>query len=205
MVSQKREELLSEKERERLKTRDALDPRTRAANDIRVKRKLGAWMKGIDDVLLILEHLPKDTILKIAKDDVAIMRLVTASIEMMRMMGYRPIVGNVGQPESWSAIKKTSGGDPKVPVTDVDIVRSANLTLFSLTLETLLGSESNPVSAAIGYNISKNGPAIIRFLREHPDIADDYQKALNRIREAGSTMIATEEEKHIPHQPKRSA
>ena len=195
MVSQKREELLSEKERERLKTRDALDPRTRAANDIRVKRKLGAWMKGIDDVLLILEHLPKDTILKIAKDDVAIMRLATASIEMMRMMGYRPIVGNVGQPESWAAIKKTSGGDSKVPVTNIDIVRSANLTLFSHMLETMLGSENNPVSAVVGYDISKDNPAISGFLKEHSDIADGYQKALNRIREAGSTMVATEKEK----------
>ena len=191
MVSQKREELLSGKEKDRLKARASLDPRTRAANDIRVKRKLAAWINGVDDVLLILEHLPNDTIRKVANDDVAVMRLATASVEMMRLMGYRPIVGDLGRPENWLAIyKRESGveGDIKVPVTDVDIVRSANLTHFSLMLETMLGSENNPVSAAVGYDISKNNPAIIGFLKEHPDIADGYQKALDRIEEAGSTM-----------------
>ena len=202
MVSQKREELLSEKEKERLKIRESLDPRTRAANDIRVKRKLAAWIKGIDDVLLILEHLPNDTIRKVADDDVAVMRLATASVEMMRLMGYRPIQGDVGHPESWLAIsKRQSGLDvDKVPATDVDIIRSANLTLFSHMLETMLGSENNPVSAAVGYDISKDNPAFVGFLKEHPDIIAGYQKALDRMREAGSTAVAASKQKEDPPQ-----
>jgi hypothetical protein len=190
MVSQKREELLSEKEKERLKARDSLDSRTRAANDIRVKRKLAAWINGVDDVLLILEHLPNDTIRKVANDDLAVMRLATTSVEMMRLMGYRPIVGDVGRPESWLAISKRQNvlDVDKIPANDVDITRSANLTLFSHMLETMLGSENNPVSAAIGYDISKDNPALVGFLKEHPDIMASYQKALDRIREAGSTF-----------------
>lgn len=200
MAGQKRENLLTENEKRKLKERDSLDSRDRAANDIRVKRKLAAWINGVDDVLLILEHLPNDTVRKVAGDDAAVMRLATASVEMMRLMGYRPIVGDVGSPGSWLAIsKRQSGLDvDRVPATDVDIIRSANLTLFSHMLETMLGSENNPVSSAIGYDISKDNPAFVGFLKEHPDIIAGYQKALDRIRDAGSAVVAASEQKEKP-------
>lgn len=69
MPSLKRDRLLSDLERERLEKRDELDQHTRATNDVRVKKKLDAWLKGIDDVLYIVGHLPEDQLRKVFTDD----------------------------------------------------------------------------------------------------------------------------------------
>lgn len=210
MVSQKRDKLLSDLEKDRLKNRNSLESRTRATNDIRVKRKLSAWLNGIDDVLLILEHLPKEDIQKVAYD-VAVIRLATAAIEMMRIMGYHPMVGDVGHPEGWQMITKNwdeirSGNIATGPATDTDIIRTADLTMLALMLESMLDMANNPVSAAINYKISKDNPAVVDALKRTPEILSAYQKALDRLSEAGKAVIKEREKsksnKSLQEEPK---
>jgi len=70
MGNQERERLLSELEFERLKNRSD-QPLTRATNDGRVRRKLSAWLKNMNDVFFILQKLPKDQLKEvIQKDDI---------------------------------------------------------------------------------------------------------------------------------------
>jgi hypothetical protein len=198
MVSQKRDKLLSELEKDRLLNKDSLDSRTRAANNIRVKRKLSAWLKGIDDVHLILAHLPKEDIQRVANDDTTVLRLLFEAIEIMRKIGYRPIIGDVGQPASWQVITKKGtmlDESVKVNATDADIVRSANLTLCVTMLETMVDSENSPVSYVVKYMVSKNNPGIVGFLEENPNIANEYQKALVRLGEASKTMLKEREQR----------
>jgi hypothetical protein len=70
MVNLERERLLSELEFDRLKKR-ADEPLTRATNDGRVRRKLSAWLKNMNDVFFILQKLPKDQLKEVVqKDDI---------------------------------------------------------------------------------------------------------------------------------------
>jgi len=193
MPSVKRSALLSDLEKERLEKRITLDAHVRSTNDMRIRRKLANWLSSVDDVLLILERLPKDDIQKVATDT-AVLRTATASVELMRLMGYRPIVGEVGQPEGWQAIAKRGvmlDDYILTPANDVDIIRSANLTLLTSTLETMLGYEKNPVAAAITYDILKGTPPMEGFLKDHPNLKKGYQRALARIREAGVTFASS--------------
>jgi len=196
MVSQKRDKLLSDLEKLRLKGRRTLDSRTRTTNDIRIKRKLSAWLKGIEDVLLILSHLEKKDIENIL-DDMTVLRLAISAVEMMRIMGYRPIIGDVGHPETWQAMarRETSPDiSANVPATDADIIRSSNLTMIATMLETMLESENNPVSAVIKYKVSRNNPAIVGFLKTNPIILSDYEKGLAWVAESGAAVIRAREQ-----------
>jgi len=70
MVNLERERLLSELEFDRLKKR-ADEPLTRATNDGRVRRKLSAWLKNMNDVFFILQKLPEDQLREVLqKDDI---------------------------------------------------------------------------------------------------------------------------------------
>jgi hypothetical protein len=61
MPGQNRDELLTKMERDRLINRENMkDKKTRAANDVRAKKKLEAWLKNVPDVVLILKYLPED-------------------------------------------------------------------------------------------------------------------------------------------------
>jgi hypothetical protein len=118
MPSQTREELLTEKERERLINRqDTTDKKTRAANDIRVRKKLAAWLKNIPDVLLILEKLPKDQTNAVLSDE-DIFTFFNLTEKAIHVRGFSLIEGRISWPK-WSGY---SG-----EVTDLDIWRSWHL------------------------------------------------------------------------------
>ena len=88
MVNLKRESLLSELEFERL-TKRANEPQTRATNDGRVRRKLSAWLKNMNDVFFILQKLPKDQLKEvIQKEDID--KLSSIIKEAMEIIDYYP-------------------------------------------------------------------------------------------------------------------
>jgi len=91
------------------------DKKARAANDIRVKKKLAAWLKNIPDVLLILDKLPEDQIREELsdKDVFDLFKLTDAS---MGILNFSPIDGRIWD-ERW--ISSQPGG-----ATDLDIWRS---------------------------------------------------------------------------------
>jgi hypothetical protein len=141
MASQKREELLSNKEKERLRARDSLDPRTRAANDSRAKRKLEAWFKNIIDVEEILEHLPDDQIRDVI-DDRDIYSLLYTAETLLKIQKFHPVGGAVGNPDRWSVIIDK---DAIMPAEDTDILRSKLLGELLDHLDRFVLVNENPV------------------------------------------------------------
>ena len=118
MRSQKREELLTETEKERLNTRNAMsDKKTRSANDARVRKKLLAWLKNIPDVLLILNKLPEDQIRDVFPDN-DIFKLFKLTEKAIHIKDFTQIDGRI-MDERWIGYN----GE----VTDLDIWRSGNL------------------------------------------------------------------------------
>jgi hypothetical protein len=83
-----RERLLSKLEFERLAKRSD-EPLTRATNDGRVRRKLSAWLKNIDDVFFILQKLPEDQVQLVLKPK-DIDKLYSIIGEAMRTINYYP-------------------------------------------------------------------------------------------------------------------
>ena len=66
-----------------------MEPHTRATNDGRVRRKLSAWLKNINDVFIILQRLPEDQ-LKDALREEDIDKLYSIIGEAMRIRNYYP-------------------------------------------------------------------------------------------------------------------
>ena len=88
MSNLERERLLSNLEFERLMNRSK-ESHTRATNDGRVKRKLSAWLKNIDDVFFIMQKLPENQLNEVfgEKD---IDKLYSIIGEAMKIKNYYP-------------------------------------------------------------------------------------------------------------------
>jgi hypothetical protein len=88
MSNLERDRLLSDLELERLMNRSN-EPLTRATNDGRVRRKLSAWLKNINNVFIILHNLPEDQ-LKDVLSEKDIDKLYFVILEAMRIKDYYP-------------------------------------------------------------------------------------------------------------------
>ena len=91
--------MLSELERDRLVNRRTQTPRDRATNDMRVRKKLSAWLKNVPDVLLILEKLPDDQIRDVLTDN-DIFQLFRVNERLVDIKGFTPIIGRLTD-EKW--------------------------------------------------------------------------------------------------------
>jgi hypothetical protein len=88
MSNLERDRLLSDLEYERLKNRTK-EPHTRATNDSRVRRKLSAWLKNIDEVFFIMQKLPENQLNEVlGKDDID--KLYSIIGEAMKIKDYYP-------------------------------------------------------------------------------------------------------------------
>ena len=146
MVSQKRSQLLSEKEREKLTNRANLDKRTNSTNAIRVKRKLSAWLDNISDVVLILQTLPDDQ-LKDEVHDWYLYFLLNIVENLMEIEKFYPIEGDIEEPDEWKAVIKCEKKTEKKtvrPAEDLDIARASMLTYHIGILGHYLGMK-NPI------------------------------------------------------------
>jgi len=88
MSNLERERLLSDLEFKRLMNR-SLEPSIRAANDARVRRKLSAWLKNINDVFIILQKLPEDQLREVIEDE-DLDKLYSIIGEAMRIKSHYP-------------------------------------------------------------------------------------------------------------------
>ena len=165
--------MLSDLEFERLLTRESLDKHTRATNDVRVKRKLTAWLRSTGDVMLVLKYLQKDDIQE-AVDDFAIFRLMNVAIDLLNIKGFRPIEGKEDKPDEWKAVIDK---DNKELATDLDIARSYVLKDTLDTLKGLYGKE-NPMGIV----------GLLWGLDDHKEfkdrVTDDERRAINKVRAA---------------------
>jgi hypothetical protein len=83
-----RDRLLSDLEFERLKNRSK-ETHTRATNDGRVRRKLSAWLKNLDNVFFIMQTLPENQ-LKDVFGEKDIEKLYSIIGEAARIKNYYP-------------------------------------------------------------------------------------------------------------------
>lgn len=141
MVSQKRNVLLSEKERDRLMDRVNFDKRTNSTNDVRVKHKLDAWIDNLNDVQLILENLPGETSSS-AIEEINIYQLLNIVSDLLRIKKFRRITGDAGKSDSWQTA-------PSRTAEERDIARAAILTIFLEGIGRYLGAD-NPLLHVMG-------------------------------------------------------
>ena len=88
MSNLERDRLLSDLEFERLKNRSK-EPHTRATNDGRVRRKLSAWLKNLDDVFFIMQKLPENQLKDVFRE-VDIDKLHSIIGDAMKIKNYYP-------------------------------------------------------------------------------------------------------------------
>jgi hypothetical protein len=151
MPGQNRDELLTKTERDRLINRENMeDKKTRAANDVRVKKKLEAWLKNVPDVLSILKYLPEDQ-KRTVINDMDIFALLEVTENMLSIKEFHSIYGDFPDQANWG-ITDTCGDsrhyrvDPKSlkKTSDLDILRSLFLSDHLEKLHGFLGC-NNPV------------------------------------------------------------
>jgi hypothetical protein len=169
MPGQKREKLLTEMEKDRLINRvNMKDKKARAANDIRVKKKLSAWLKNIPDILLILDKLPEDQIREELTDN-DVFNLFKLTETAMYILKFSPIDGRIYD-ERW--ISTQPGG-----ATDLDIWRSRHNYNHIGRMYDFLGHR-NPI---IDFDN-------LEPLEKHPEFRDkistEERRGMDRIRSA---------------------
>lgn len=185
MAGQKRKELLTKTERERLITRrDMKDSKKRIANDARVKKKLSAWLKNVPDILLILKELPDEQKRPVVKD-VDIYGLLELTIDMMKTGNFRRLCGDPENPASWETIApdiwEHGPGPGLVQANDVDIARSAELAPLMRSLMTFVNIGSDPVFFLASFQVAQADPTMQKVLKDNPQIIKKYEISEERI------------------------
>ena len=164
MPSVKRDRLLSDLERKRLVDRKSQDKHTRTTNDIRVKKKLAAWLSAMNDVSLIIRKLPEDQVRDVIHDW-GIYFLLHIVENMMAINNFYPIEGDAERPDEWQAVTEFDKINKRPIHTraaeDLDIVRSSMLTWHVNIQGTYLGFH-NPVVKVV--DLAK--------LYENPELCD---------------------------------
>jgi len=164
--------LLSEIERDRLRRRPP-DAKTRASNDVRIRKKLRSWIHDLDDIALICEYLPEDQLAKeMADNDVYFLMSIAKSF--MKTLKFMPIVGKVDQPEGWK-IKSNSGIE--YPVSDMDIDRSLTIKKIIDDIMPYHGWY-NPIDSVLELSRMESIPELKN------KITEGDRKGLERVREA---------------------
>lgn len=173
MPSLKRDKLLSDTERQRLTERETLDKRTRATNDVRVKRKFHDWLKSTGDVICILDNLPEDQIRDVT-NDLQIYLLLNIVEDLLIKRKFYPLEGKENKPDDWQIVIDEN---TKKPAKNLDIIRSSLLGYHIDILKSFCGNE-NPIS-------------MVEFLErmdENPKwqdrVTDEDRKSINRLKQA---------------------
>lgn len=184
MPGQDRDELLTEKERDRLINRQSMeDKKLRSANDARVKKKLIAWLKNVPDVLLILKELPDEQKRAVVKD-IDIYSLLEVAERMLAISEFYSIYGDFEDPDNWG-LSPTCGdskgwrADPRSlkKASDLDILRSVMLNDHLIALRGFLGS-NNPVAH---YASTVQFAGLPQF-KEY--VTEGHKAGMERIRQA---------------------
>jgi hypothetical protein len=87
--------MLTELERDRLVNREKFSGHDRHNNDFVIRSKLKAWLEDIDDVILILKHLPHRQLEKMLIDDnvFGLFQVVTSLIHLLKFGRIEEIRG----------------------------------------------------------------------------------------------------------------
>lgn len=146
---------LSPKERSGLINRPT-NAHERATNDVRVRKKLAAWLKEFDDMTTIFLSLPPEQLRK-ELSDIHVHRLSLFFVKTMEVLNYHPIVGKIDDPDNWEVVIDSSNwiesrfehNRDRIsrPVTNSDIERAGMLVPFFEEFKLFFGN-NNPVVEA---------------------------------------------------------
>jgi hypothetical protein len=164
--------LLSDIERDRLLHRSK-DSKTRASNDVRVRKKLRAWLENAYDIALVCEYLPEDQVTREIVDN-HVFLLMGIARQLIEILRFYPIGGKVDHPEDWKVLLPSGATRP---VEDRDLERSLSLKKVLTDLVPFHGRD-NPMDAILRISELDADPV----LRER--ITDGERVALNRVTDA---------------------
>lgn len=164
--------LLTDSERERLIHRSN-DSKTRASNDVRVRKKLRSWLQSLDDIGLVCEYLPEDQLSKEITDN-QIFFLIGIANSFMKIRHFLPIEGDIESPDEWKIVTATGA---KQLANDVDIDRSLKIKRVMDDIM-LFHGQNNPIDKVSLLSRLKSQPEFKNRLNE----AD--LKAIDRVTEA---------------------
>ncbi len=150
-----------------------MDRHTRATNDVRVKKKLVAWLKGIGDVLRIFDNLPEDQIRDVTKDQ-DIYLLFNVIHHLLWIRKFYPIEGEAKKPDDWQVVVDEN---IKRPAVNSDIIRASLLGYYIDNLESFHGRH-NPVSIVDSLEKMDANPHF------HDRVTEDERKAIKRLKQA---------------------
>ena len=162
---------LSPKEREGLLHRPS-NAHERATNDVRVRKKLAAWLKNLPDMALVFRYLPEEQLRKELFEEWYAYDFLGIAITIMDCLGFSPIIGEFERPEEWQVVIDENN---QRPVENLDILRSL-ITADNIT--PLKWISDGPVSK-------------FRFLLQmdedpefHDRVTDDERRGIKRVVEA---------------------
>ena len=154
--------------------RSTQTPRERATNDMRVRKKLSAWLKNASDVQKILINLPEDQIRDISTDE-DIYQLLNLTEKLVTIRKFYPIEGPQEKPELWRLV--IDGKFDRL-ATDKDIARSEKL---NKAINKILAHFSSMIPAPV-----TSFPLLMDGLRGQPGIiiSEGLERAITRIKHA---------------------
>jgi hypothetical protein len=144
--------MLSDLERTRLKTRETDSPKIRAMNDLRVKKKLRAWLDDGFDALEIFDAIPLDK-LKEELTDGDVCRLLKLARYIMIARKFMAVQGELEKHDGWEAV----GYGITRPADKTDIIRSVLVDVHANALKVFVGPH-NPAPYAMGISDMLKGP-----------------------------------------------
>lgn len=170
--------MLSDLERERIQDREKLDRHTRTTNDIRVKRKLAAWIKNISDVKTILDNLPEDQI-RDATHDYDIYLLFNVIQDLLYRRRFYSIEGKADNPDEWKIVVDEN---TLRPAANTDVIRSSMLGFYLDKLKPFYGPD-NPLDKVTVWEQWSKDPDF------QDRLTDQERKAIERLANARKEFL----------------
>ena len=161
---------LSPKEREGLLNRPS-NAHERATNDVRVRKKLAAWLKEASDIKLIFEHLPIEQLRKELSADSPEFFLNLA-IGAMTCLDIGRIDGKIDEPEEWAVVIDEKN---KRFASDSDII---NALIINSRLDVLKTLSSPVIEEALFLEKMDKNPKF------HNRVTDSERIGIERVNKA---------------------
>lgn len=161
---------LSPKEREGLLNRPS-NAHERATNDVRVRKKLAAWLKEASDIKLIFEHLPIEQLRKELSADSPEFFLNLA-IGAMTCLDIGRIDGKIDEPEEWAVVIDEKN---KRFASDSDII---NALIINSRLDVLKTLASPVIEEALFLEKMDKNPKF------HNRVTDSERIGIERVNKA---------------------
>ena len=177
---------LTETQKRHLLSREDQPVAIRKNNEFAIRKHIEKFLQYCEDMKIVLDHLPENQIKRYLKDDHVYMFLRFA-IRLMEIMEFRPIEGDVEDPDHWHVT--TSWTDSKNKELKFDS-RPASIIDVDRNIEL------NSLLERLDRFVSSNDPAFIEYKRKKP------RRISRRIRHAnGAGSELVERVKRLAERP----